>query len=58
VGIILGPLAEAQLRNAVAIGEGSFTVFFQRPMCVALLVLVAAILVGPAAFKRLRGSKR
>ena len=27
VGMILGPLAEAQLRNAVSIGEGSFTVF-------------------------------
>ena len=27
VGMILGPLAEAQLRNAVSIGEGSFAVF-------------------------------
>ena len=34
VGMILGPLAEAQLRNAVSIGEGSATVFLQRPMSV------------------------
>jgi len=47
VGMILGPLAEAQLRNAVSIGEGSFTVFLQRPMSLALLVLVIAILVLP-----------
>jgi len=47
VGMILGPLAEAQLRNAVSIGEGSFTVFLQRPMSLALLVLVLAILVLP-----------
>ena len=31
VGMILGPLAEAQLRNAVSIGEGSAMVFLQRP---------------------------
>ena len=47
VGMILGPLAEAQLRNAVSIGEGSFTVFLQRPMSLALLVVVIAILVLP-----------
>ena len=34
VGMILGPLAEAQLRNAVSIGEGSAMVFLQRPMSV------------------------
>ena len=32
VGLILGPLAEAQFRNAMSIGEGSVEVFFQRPM--------------------------
>ena len=32
VGMILGPLAEAQMRNALSIGEGSWTVFLQRPM--------------------------
>ncbi|MDB5875536.1 MAG: tctA, partial [Ramlibacter sp.] len=47
VGMILGPLAEAQLRNAVSIGEGSFLVFLQRPMSLTLLVLVLAILILP-----------
>ena len=47
VGMILGPLAEAQLRNAVSIGEGSFTVFLQRPMSLALVVLVLAIVAIP-----------
>ena len=47
VGMILGPLAEAQLRNAVSIGEGSFLVFLQRPMSLALVVVVVAILVLP-----------
>ncbi len=50
VGMILGPLAEAQLRNAVAIGEGSAMVFLQRPMSVALIVIVVGVLVLPRVF--------
>jgi putative tricarboxylic transport membrane protein len=51
VGMILGPLAEAQMRNAVSIGEGSFLVFVQRPMSLALLVAVIAILVLPRVLR-------
>jgi putative tricarboxylic transport membrane protein len=47
VGMILGPLAEAQLRNAMSIGEGSWLVFLQRPMSVVLLVIVVAVLLLP-----------
>jgi putative tricarboxylic transport membrane protein len=47
VGMILGPLAEAQLRNAVSIGEGSAMVFLQRPMSLGLLILVIAVVVLP-----------
>jgi putative tricarboxylic transport membrane protein len=51
VGMILGPLAEAQLRNAMSIGEGSAAVFFQRPMSITLVVIVAAVLVLPRLAK-------
>ncbi len=47
VGMILGPLAEAQFRNAMSIGEGSAMVFLQRPMSITLLVIVVAVLVLP-----------
>jgi len=47
VGLILGPLAEAQLRNAIAIGQGSAWIFVERPMSLALLLVVAAVLVLP-----------
>ena len=47
VGMILGPLAEAQLRNAVSIGEGRWTVFLERPMSLALIIVVVAVLVLP-----------
>ncbi|RZI67592.1 MAG: tripartite tricarboxylate transporter permease [Variovorax sp.] len=51
VGMILGPLAEAQLRNAMSIGEGSAAVFFQRPMSIALIVVVLAVLILPRVAK-------
>lgn len=52
VGMILGPLAEAQLRNAMSIGEGSAMIFLQRPMSVFLLVVVLSVLVLPRVLKR------
>ena len=47
VGMILGPLAEAQLRNALSIGEGRWTVFFERPMSLTLLGIVAVVMLLP-----------
>jgi putative tricarboxylic transport membrane protein len=51
VGMILGPMAEAQGRNALSIGSGSWSVFIERPMSVGLLVVLAAVLVLPRAMK-------
>src|SRR6185436_20114468 len=36
VGMILGPLAEAQFRNAMSIGEGRLSVFIERPLSAAV----------------------
>jgi putative tricarboxylic transport membrane protein len=49
VGMILGPLAEAQLRNAMSIGEGKWSVFIERPMSLTLLAIILAVLVLPHA---------
>ncbi|WPH18462.1 tripartite tricarboxylate transporter permease [Variovorax paradoxus] len=57
VGMILGPLAEAQLRNAMSIGEGSAAVFFQRPMSITLVVIIVAVLVLPRVAKRMSDRK-
>jgi putative tricarboxylic transport membrane protein len=54
VGMILGPLAEAQMRNALSIGEGNWSVFIQRPMSATLLAIVVAVLVLPRLLKRRR----
>jgi putative tricarboxylic transport membrane protein len=57
VGMILGPLAEAQLRNAMSMGEGSAIVFLQRPMSLTLIVIVLAVLVLPRLAKRMSERK-
>lgn len=47
VGMILGPLAEAQMRNALSIGEGRWSVFIERPASAVLLAVLLAVLVVP-----------
>ena len=54
VGMILGPLAEAQMRNALSIGEGKWTVFIERPMSATLLVIIVALLILPRLWSRWR----
>jgi putative tricarboxylic transport membrane protein len=58
VGMILGPLAEAHLRNALSIGEGRWSVFLHRPASVVLLCCVLGVLVLPplARWWRRRGA--
>jgi putative tricarboxylic transport membrane protein len=58
VGMILGPLAEAQMRNALSIGEGRWSVFIERPASALLLAIVIAVLVLPRALRwwRARGT--
>ena len=51
VGMILGPLAEAQMRDALSIGEGRWTVFLERPMSLFLLLVVLSVLVLPRLLK-------
>ena len=57
VGMILGPLAEAQMRNAVALGEGSWWIFLQRPMSLTLVVIVALVLIVPRVMRRMAARK-
>ena len=57
VGMILGPLAEAHMRNAVSIGGGHWGVFIERPLSLGLLVVVALVLLAPRLL-RWRAARR
>ena len=46
IGVILGPMAEQQLRRALAIAEGSWTVFVTRPISAVVLLIAVSLLVA------------
>jgi putative tricarboxylic transport membrane protein len=57
VGLILGPMAEKQLRNALSISQGDWSVFLTRPLCAVLAGVIIAVLVLPPLLRRRRVSK-
>lgn len=54
VGLILGPMAEQQLRRALAISQGDWTTLVSTPLSATLLALAALALIVPMLM-RLRG---
>ena len=45
LGFVLGKLMEEKLRQALALSEGSFMTFVERPVAAALLALAAAVML-------------
>jgi putative tricarboxylic transport membrane protein len=57
IGLILGPMAEQQLRRALAIAEGSPAALLTRPISAALLATAALLLVAPRLARVVRGRR-
>jgi putative tricarboxylic transport membrane protein len=51
VGLILGPMAEQQLRRALAISQGDLTVLVHSPISVVLLLLAATAVILPIVMR-------
>ncbi|GAB1580453.1 tripartite tricarboxylate transporter permease [Phyllobacterium phragmitis] len=51
VGLILGPMAEQQLRRALSISQGDPTVLVHSPIAVVLLLLAAAAVIVPLVLR-------
>jgi putative tricarboxylic transport membrane protein len=47
IGMILGPMAEQALRQALTISQGEWSVFVTRPGSAAILALALVALLGP-----------
>lgn len=56
IGLILGPMAEVQLRTALAAGQGSPLVLVSTPLSAALLSIAVLLLFAPIVLRRLRAS--
>ena len=44
LGMVLGPIAESNLRNALALSQGSWTIFVQRPICLMFILLTFVLI--------------
>ena len=58
IGMILGPLAEAQMRRALSISQGDWMIFLQKPLSATLLAMTVAIVVGPWLWRKVGPAKR
>jgi putative tricarboxylic transport membrane protein len=58
IGVILGPMAEQQLRRALAIGEGSPAALVTRPISAALLVAAIVLAATPSIVRAWRRRRR
>lgn len=45
LGVILGPMADSNLRRALTITDGNIAPMFQRPICIVFLIMIL-ILIG------------
>ena len=54
IGLILGPMAETQLRRALAISQGDASVFFTRPISLGILTFTALLVIVPLVVSALR----
>jgi len=52
IGLILGPLAEQQLRRALTISQGDFSVLVTHPISLAFLLAAVAIIILPFLMRR------
>ena len=56
LGIILGPMAENSLMQALLISRGDWTIFAARPVCIILLALIVAS-IGYSMFQIIKKKK-
>ena len=52
IGMILGPMSEKQLRNALAIAQGDWLVFFKQPIAATIMGLTFLVLFVPIFLRR------
>jgi putative tricarboxylic transport membrane protein len=56
IGLILGPLAEQQLRRALAISQGDPSALVESGLAISIYVICALVLFGPILFRAMRGA--
>ena len=57
LGLILGPMAESNLRRSLALSAGDYGIFIGSPIAVLLLLFTVLALVGPVIMKKRKQAK-
>ncbi len=52
VGMILGPMSEKQLRNALSIAQGDWLIFFKQPIACTFMVLTILVMFVPWVLRK------
>ncbi|MFY0760710.1 tripartite tricarboxylate transporter permease [Metabacillus dongyingensis] len=52
LGLVLGPMIENNMRRALTISNGDYSIFFSRPLSVSFLILTALWLLIPVFMKK------
>jgi putative tricarboxylic transport membrane protein len=50
LGLIMGPLVEANFHRSLGISFGSYSIFVTRPICVTMLIITFLFLIGPCTW--------
>lgn len=56
LGLVLGPMMEQSLRQSLIMSNGDYSILFNRPISLTLMILVV-LWVGIPALMRLRGKR-
>jgi len=51
VGLILGPMLEQSMRQALTISQGQWSTFVTRPLSASLLAIALALMIGPVLWR-------
>ena len=58
LALVIGPMIETSLRQTLKMSGGDASVFFLRPICAVLYLIVLAVFLIPYAIRRLRPERR
>lgn len=57
LGLVLGGMVESELRRSLALGDGSLSIFAERPIAIAILLLAVSLVIVPQIINRVRRPK-
>ncbi len=58
LALVIGPMIETSMRQTLKMSGGDVMVFFTRPICLVLYLIVLAVFLGPGLYKTLELKRR